>query len=85
MAILGGRVSGLSAAHELVERGSNVTIFENKIFRMEKPGRYLFPIQVQMAETIFMENTVSVSFLGTSDGLTECKKIDDWRTKECAT
>jgi monoamine oxidase len=59
--ILGGGVAGMSAAHELIERGFEVQVFERKI---RLPGgkheAFLYLIKMQGSSIIlFPVNTVS--------------------------
>ena len=49
VAVLGGGVAGLTAAHELAERGFAVTVYEARD-RLGRPGQALLAAQDVVAE-----------------------------------
>ena len=62
VAVLGGGVAGLSAAHELVERGFAVTVYEGRDSFGEKRALFRFRALLLGIETICRVSMVSVSF-----------------------
>lgn len=62
VAILGGGVAGLSAAHELIERGFDVAVYESKTIPGGKARSIPVPHSGTSGRKISLENTGSVAF-----------------------